>query len=65
MKHNRKAQKVRFILPLEDDELNELIEVVEIYYDENKIRCIIKTLELGKYKFTKSALADDMDICDN
>ena len=65
MKHNRKAQKVRFILPLEDDELNELIEVVEIYYDDNKIRCIIKTLELGKYKFTKSALADDMDICDN
>ena len=65
MKHNRKGQKVRFILPLEDDELNELIEVVEIYLDENKLRCIIKTVNPRKYKFTKSAFADDMDICDN
>lgn len=65
MKPNKKGQKVRFTLPLEEDELNQLYEVVEIFLENQKTRCIIKTLDLGKYKFTKSALADDLDICDN
>jgi hypothetical protein len=65
MKPNKKGKNVRFTLPFEEDELNELIEVVEIYLDENKLRCIIKTVNPRKYKFTKSAFADDMDICDN
>lgn len=66
MKPNKPNQIVRFHSPLQDEDPNQLYVVVEIYFDMDKPRCIIKALNTGlTYPPTSTVLVDDLEICNN
>jgi hypothetical protein len=66
MKPNKPNQIVRFHSPLVDEDPNQLYVVVEIFFDVEKPRCIIKALGTGlTYPPTTTVLVEDLEICNN
>lgn len=66
MKPNRQGQTVRFHTPLVDEDPSQLYVVVEIYFDVDKPRAIIKALGTGlTYPPTSTVLISDLEICNN
>jgi len=66
MKPNRQGQIVRFHSPLEDEDPSQLYVVIEIHFDVEKPRALIKALGTGlTYPPTSTVLVEDLEICNN
>lgn len=66
MKPNKSGQIVKFHTPLQNEDPSQLYVVIEIFFDVEKPRCIIKALETGlTYPPTSIFFVDDLEICNN
>lgn len=66
MNSNKKGQNVRFSSTLDDEELNQIYVVIDIYVDVYKVRCFVKTIHSGMtFPITCSVNVSDFKFCDN
>ena len=66
MNTNKKGQNVRFPSSLDDEELNQIYVVIDIYVDVYKVRCIVKAIHSGMtFPYTCSVIVSDLKFCDN
>lgn len=66
MKPTKPGQKVRFRSPLDDNELHQIYEIIEIFLDVEKPRCIVKAINSEMtFPPTTIVLVEDLEICNN
>jgi len=66
MKPSKPNQIVRFHSPLQDEDPNQLYLIVEIFFDVEKPRALIKAHNTGlTYPPTTTVLVEDLEICEN
>lgn len=66
MKPSKPNQLVRFSSPLEDEDPSQLYIIMEIFFDVDKPRAIIKALNTGlTYPPSTTVLVEDLEICNN